>query len=671
MSRNSFEPGTEVVLDGEALVITGADGEKVRLRSLVRTETLEKSLVELKEAYLDRRLTFRGTGRRGARDVDCGRAPSEKLLSDYTSKQRDDALMKLDYLKAMCPHGSMLMPRREVRAALGRVWESLEGAQRAPRPPAVSTFYRWRRDWLNGHFSPARLVNRYELRGRKPDPVDPRIRPFIEHGIEHYFVSPIRPPLIDTLDVVNGMIDRENATRPPDDPLPRLTMRQLTRALASLDRYVVLERRFGLARARQATRIFTRRDEDLQPLQRVEVDHTPIDALVFTDDARQVLGRPYLTALIDVLTRMILAVYISFRPPNADTVLRALREAILPKDFILKEYGIQGDWPAWGVMTQLVVDNGREFHSEALDAAAKDLGISIVYCPPRQPFFKGTVERFLREANYSCVHRLPGTTFAKVYLREGYVSEEQAALTLTDLRRQVYRWVVDDYSLHLHRALGTSPLQRWRQLVTPSTQRLPDRIDILAAALSPSESRRLTSKGITINNLHYVSDELRDLRHHRGDQSLTVRPNHDDLGEIQVLHPETGQYFTAKCTDQGYSKGLTLEMHELFRRTGRREYAALPHAEARRAAKLRQFEEMRATAAAVEEKSRQLQQPPKPKRQKESGRLSGVDRAAKEQIAKRVLREIKEAEEPLIERHDASFDDVQTFPSGQGSLFKW
>ena len=59
--------------------------------------------------------------------------------------------------------------------------------------------------------------------------------------------------------------------------------------------------------------------------------------LCISDDLQSIRGRAYATVVIDVATRMILAIYISFREPNADSVLRALKQAILPKEGLLKD----------------------------------------------------------------------------------------------------------------------------------------------------------------------------------------------------------------------------------------------------------------------------------------------------------------------------------------------
>jgi len=68
------------------------------------------------------------------------------------------------------------------------------------------------------------------------------------------------------------------------------------------------------------------------PLSVVQVDHTPIDLILVDNIYRQAIGRPWLTLLIDVCTRMVLGFYISFDPPGNLSLGLCLVHAFLPKE---------------------------------------------------------------------------------------------------------------------------------------------------------------------------------------------------------------------------------------------------------------------------------------------------------------------------------------------------
>src|SRR5260370_5936221 len=136
------------------------------------------------------------------------------------------------------------------------------------------------------------------------------------------------------------------------------------------------------------------------PLQRAEIDHTILDLLVVDDVRSLPLGRPYVTACIDHYTRCILGIHISFSPPSYHSVAQCLKHAFLPKVTLRQEYpDIKHEWQAHGVMSELVIDNGMEFHSKNLEKACFSLGIEMHYSARNVPCFKGTIERWFLEVH--------------------------------------------------------------------------------------------------------------------------------------------------------------------------------------------------------------------------------------------------------------------------------
>ena len=663
MKTFSLEPGTVLRLANRQLAVDQRQGNSVVLRDLKSQELECKKLSELYKAYADGALHFA--------DLLDGIDPVEepipealvKQLTDFAPKQREAALTKFEYLKAICPTGRMNVSRNELPGAIYKVWHDLPLERRGNRPPSVSTFYEWRAAWRQAAYSVRRLINRFDLRGRRPAPLDERLQPILERQIDVYYASSARPPISEVVRLINAEVQRQNGVRPPGDKLPGVTARQVVREIDRSDRFEILKRRYGVARARTATRVFGERTKEMRPLQRVEIDHTPLDVLCISDDQQTIRGRAYATVVIDVATRMILSIYISFREPNTDSVLRALKQAILPKEGLLKDLGIKGEWPAWGVMEVIFLDNGMEFHSAAFEMVLQDLGITAVYCPPRQPFMKGVVERFLKELNYGFVHQLPGTTFAKFGMREDYKSEKFAVLTLHELKRLVTRWVVEVYSKQWHRGIQNCPLEMWRKLIKPGMQCLPARVEVLDALLTHTVERTLTAKGIECHALHYTCPELAALRSTYGSMDLVVRPNHDDMGSVQVLNPKTQQYFVAHCTRPDYASGLTLEQHKYLGKRAREAYAALPHEQALLAAKLEIREEIDALAV---DRQKDAAARARKSTTKQAAKRSGRDRQAKAEFAaQRKQEEVVTAEAVTV---DWSFDNVKPFPTGQASL---
>jgi putative transposase len=70
-----------------------------------------------------------------------------------------------------------------------------------------------------------------------------------------------------------------------------------------------------------------------------QCDHSKVDVLL-VDSSGMLLGRPWLTTVIDTYSRCIMGIHLGFDAPSADVVCLALRHAILPKQYPTA-YGLQ------------------------------------------------------------------------------------------------------------------------------------------------------------------------------------------------------------------------------------------------------------------------------------------------------------------------------------------
>lgn len=109
----------------------------------------------------------------------------------------------------------------------------------------------------------------------------------------------------------------------------------------------------------------------------VQVDHTVIDLIVVDEQDRAPVGRPYLTVGIDVASRAIVGMVITFDAPSATSVGRFLAHMVTDKQLWLEQIGAHTAWPMAGKPGQLYVDNGAEFHSEALRRGCEEHGIYL------------------------------------------------------------------------------------------------------------------------------------------------------------------------------------------------------------------------------------------------------------------------------------------------------
>ncbi|MFM0428439.1 DDE-type integrase/transposase/recombinase [Paraburkholderia aspalathi] len=600
MSRFSFKNGECLRLDGSAYRISQVIDDSVQLTSFDDASITVRNVDDLLARFADGQLKFLDEKEISIeqRDLEQSRT-MQRGLADFPDKIQRLTLRRYKLLHEICPDGRLTIPRVALPDMLRSVWEKMDPAIRGERPPCVASFYLWRRSWLRAKFDVRALIDRWESRGQKPKPIPEKLAELIDEGIEKIFLTSQREYLSETLDWIQFEIEKENQRRVPEDALPSVSRRMLKRAVDRIDRYTILKARFGERYAREAIRVYKKGPICTRPLERVEVDNTPLDILVIDSSTGLLLGRPWITAMIDAYSRMVVGMHISFRKPNALTVLRCLKHAILPKNYVKDRFKtVNGEWKAYGLIHQLVCDNGLEFHSRDVDVACADLGIHVIYCPTRSPQMKGRIERFLKTLNYGLLHLQPGTTFAKYETRHAYDSEAKAVVTLEALHEIVHRWIIDIYSATYHRGILTTPRQKWDDGIATHRPKLPPSIDFVNIYLGESKTRVLTKNGIEVNSLQYASLALEDLRRRCGDIEVTVRGDPDNIGTIFVLDDEAQQYVEAKCTLPDYAEGITAEQHSWMLRKARKEHRDSPFRYALLAAKAALRED---TARLIEE----------------------------------------------------------------------
>lgn len=188
-----------------------------------------------------------------------------------------------------------------------------------------------------------------------------------------------------------------------------------------------------------------------------QCDHTKIDVLV-VDQSGEVLGRPWLTIVVDTYSRCIMGIHLGFDAPSAQVVGLALRHAILPKQYPVA-YELEQAWDTYGLPQYLYTDGGKDFRSQHLEQVAIELG--IVLCLRRKPSDGGIVERPFGTFNREFFSSLPGYVSSNVIERSP-VAETEACVTLVQLERLLVRYIVDHYNQRIDaRMRNQSRIGRW------------------------------------------------------------------------------------------------------------------------------------------------------------------------------------------------------------------
>jgi putative transposase len=244
-----------------------------------------------------------------------------------------------------------------------------------------------------------------------------------------------------------------------------------------------------------------------RPLEWVQIDHTLVDIILLADNRRDLIGRPWLTVVIDRHTRVILGYYLSLHVPSAVSVACALTHAVLPKNNFTKALGLEvEDYLYFGLPSTLHMDNAAEFTSPKLKVGCECFGINPVYRPIARKHYGGHVERFIGTMMTSKVHFLKGTTMSNAVARKNLESEKQATMTFSDFSRWFAREIVVYHST-VHEELKVSPQQAWNDyFASGGGQPYPAKIsDPLQFKLffMPEEIRDISPSGIELHSQKY------------------------------------------------------------------------------------------------------------------------------------------------------------------------
>ncbi|WP_162144810.1 Mu transposase C-terminal domain-containing protein [Metapseudomonas resinovorans] len=249
------------------------------------------------------------------------------------------------------------------------------------------------------------------------------------------------------------------------------------------------------------------------PLEHVQMDHTLVDVILVDNEHRCPLGRPWLTVLIDIHTRVILGYYLSLHHPSTISVAGAMTHAALPKRKFLQDMGLPPEcYPFFGVPKVIHMDNAKEFKSTKFIKACVRNNIKPEWRPYGAKHYGGHVERLIGTIMTEYVHFLPGTTLSNVVQRKGYHSEKNSALTF----KEFSRWFAGQVAIYhgrKHKAIQCSPKAAWESCFTnraegaihPPLLENPwaFRLDFM-----PEETRKIHPAGVTLNNRWYWNPAL-------------------------------------------------------------------------------------------------------------------------------------------------------------------
>ena len=176
--------------------------------------------------------------------------------------------------------------------------------------------------------------------------------------------------------------------------------RTVERAIKKLDKKLTTLKRQGKRAAYQheewhweLTLTTPRHGE--RPFHIAHLDHTELNIELIDSKGNKILGRVWLTLLVDAYSRRVLAFYISFNEPSKQTTMMIMRECV-------RRHG--------RLPQIIVVDGGKEFGSVYFETLLAYFQCVKKVRPPAEPRNGSLVERMFGVTEEYFIHNLLGNT---------------------------------------------------------------------------------------------------------------------------------------------------------------------------------------------------------------------------------------------------------------------
>jgi len=284
---------------------------------------------------------------------------AEKLnrdLSSYAPELIALATKRVQYLKEIDRRQPISMAPQSIQPLIQIVSRALSDSN----PPSVRTMCRDYRKWLSAGRDIRAILFRYSDRGKHGTRMLPEVKAISDQVVDELYMTAERKRVPEVHLEIVRRLEEANEFRYGNDRLPIPGRRTIYREIARRSPYEVMVARYGKRRAEMAFRVSGMGPHTSRSLERVVMDHTPSDLIVVDDDSMLPLGRPTITTALDEYTRCPMGFNAGFEPPSCLAVMRCLKNAILPKTYVKREFpSIRNQWECYGVPELIVVDTTR------------------------------------------------------------------------------------------------------------------------------------------------------------------------------------------------------------------------------------------------------------------------------------------------------------------------
>lgn len=285
------------------------------------------------------------------------------------------------------------------------------------------------------------------------------------------------------------------------------------------------------------------------PLRICQIDETQVDVLA-VDDEGNLLKRLWIIVLVDVLTHMILGIWLWPKPANREAIGLCLQHAIRPKAAYFQRLGIEAT-DVCGRPERIISDRAAWYKALENHRGLADLRITV---EPRrgEPHIRGVVERLQGSINQQ-LRKAPGQTGRSPADRGDYPAEARACLTYESIEKAAAIAAFRICNGEMDEKTRKRPDHEWRKHMALIPEHLlnVDWEEVQLAFL-PERTVSLNSKGIPAFGLVYWDPDdarLRDLYPNRGRTKLRIKVNRNDLSHIYLHHQALEQWIAVPRAD--------------------------------------------------------------------------------------------------------------------------
>ena len=315
----------------------------------------------------------------------------------------------------------------------------------------------------------------------------------------------------------------------------------------------------------------------------VEIDACEADiSLVSSIDANKTVGRPVVYFMVDVYTRLILAMSVAFDNNSILGLTSLFINLADNKQAYCDKYGIKYDndkiWPSNIIPRRLRVDRGSDFKSKEFDRICNELGIEKQLVSGGLGSLKGIVEQAFHQMHSKQNVHLEN--FGLIEKRFDSKHHKEATLNIKQYTKMVINFVLthnqqynENYPLTkemIEKNVKPIPALLWEFGIKKYGNPRPITVieQYLYSLMTPIKAK-VSRKGISYKDLYYTAIDDKDLSkkmYEAGNKKVSFEARMDMRDISQVYYLRDNKLIVAPLNEElagnADYKGYTMKQYE-------------------------------------------------------------------------------------------------------------